>query len=94
MRRTLFRARRLHADARGKVTITPLRERYPSASFEEEAEGKITMNTKQLEGALCKVCDEESQRIVFWNDAQQEFDRDADSLFFIVSGLEGDVQVL
>lgn len=46
------------------------------------------MDTKQLTEALNKVYDEESARIVFWNDPQQEFDR-------VVENLElGDVQLI
>ncbi len=38
------------------------------------------MDTKQLTEALTKVYDEESARIVFWNDPQQEFDRVVENL--------------
>ncbi|WP_417377378.1 BREX-1 system phosphatase PglZ type A [Gimesia maris] len=38
------------------------------------------MDTKQLTEALNKVFVEEQQRIVFWNDPQQEFDRTVESL--------------
>ncbi|MDB4645071.1 BREX-1 system phosphatase PglZ type A, partial [Rubripirellula sp.] len=38
------------------------------------------MDTKQLIEALSKIYDEEHQRIVFWNDPQQEFDRVVENL--------------
>ena len=38
------------------------------------------MDTKQLNEALSKIYDEEHQRIVFWNDPQQEFDRVVETL--------------
>ncbi|QDV43924.1 PglZ domain protein [Stieleria neptunia] len=38
------------------------------------------MDTKQLNEALSKIYDEEHQRVVFWNDPQQEFDRVAENL--------------
>ena len=38
------------------------------------------MDTKQLNDALSKIYDEEHQRIVFWNDPQQEFDRVVETL--------------
>ena len=38
------------------------------------------MDTKQLNEALSKIYDEEDQRIVFWNDPQQEFDRVVETL--------------
>ncbi|TWU38977.1 hypothetical protein Q31b_40550 [Novipirellula aureliae] len=38
------------------------------------------MDTKQLTEALSKIYDEEHQRIVFWNDPQQEFDRTVETL--------------
>jgi uncharacterized protein (TIGR02687 family) len=38
------------------------------------------MDTKQLNEALSKIYEEERQRIVFWNDPQQEFDRVVETL--------------
>ena len=38
------------------------------------------MDTKQLNEALRTIYDEEHQRIVFWNDPQQEFDRVVETL--------------
>ena len=38
------------------------------------------MDTKQLNEALNKIFVEEDERIVFWNDPQQEFDRTVESL--------------
>lgn len=38
------------------------------------------MDTKQLNEALSKIYSEEHQRIVFWNDPQQEFDRVVENL--------------
>ncbi len=38
------------------------------------------MDTKQLNEALSKIFDEENQRIVFWNDPQQEFDKTIETL--------------
>ena len=38
------------------------------------------MDTKQLNEALSKIYDEEHERIVFWNDPQQEFNRVVENL--------------